>query len=99
LTITEQGLGHYWRHVRLAVLTRDHYICHWCGGRASTVDHLVPRAEGGARYDPRNLVASCGLCNSRRGAELGAKRSAARRAVPPAQGRRRVWAGAVTIDG
>jgi 5-methylcytosine-specific restriction endonuclease McrA len=99
-TTTARGLGHHWRRLRLAVLRRDGYRCHWCGGRAATVDHIVARVEGGARYDPRNLVASCTRCNLERGGRLGAARSAARRGVPPAaEEGRRVWAGAISIDG
>jgi len=52
------------------VLARDRFRCHWCGRRATTVDHLVPRALGGSDYDLDNLVAACADCNSRRGGEL-----------------------------
>jgi 5-methylcytosine-specific restriction endonuclease McrA len=96
---TEQGLGHHWRKVRATILYRDRYRCHWCGGRASQVDHLKPRAEGGARYDPANLVAACAPCNLSRGGKLGAERSRARGGLPPVNEKRprKVWAGAIRL--
>jgi hypothetical protein len=65
LTTTEQGYGWAWQQRRLRILQRDGYICHWCGGRARSVDHVVPKIEGGSD-DPANLVASCVPCNSAR---------------------------------
>lgn len=64
------GYGPGWRKVRLVVLARDGHVCRWCGARATQADHLVPLAEGGDRLDLANLVASCGPCNARRGAQL-----------------------------
>lgn len=66
--LTAAGSTRLWRNTRPAVLERDGYRCHWCGQAANTVDHLIPRARGGTD-DPANLVAACGTCNSRRGAE------------------------------
>ena len=98
-TITEQGLGHRWRKVRLVVLMRDRRRCHWCGRYATQVDHLTPRALGGARYDLANLVASCAPCNLSRGGKLGASRSRGWRPLPPVKaGPRRVWPGAVSLS-
>ncbi|MFD0871717.1 HNH endonuclease [Paenibacillus residui] len=51
---------------RKAALTRDHYTCLWCGCPATTVDHIVPSSKGGSDL-PRNLIASCSECNSKRG--------------------------------
>jgi hypothetical protein len=65
LTTTAQGYGWAWQQRRLRILQRDGYICHWCGGRARSVDHVVPKIEGGSD-DPANLVASCVPCNSAR---------------------------------
>jgi hypothetical protein len=62
----------HWRtKVRPVVLQRDRYVCQWnypgiCRGRATSVDHVVALAEGGAPYDLANLVAACGPCNSSR---------------------------------
>ena len=99
LTITEQGLGHTWRRLRPMILARDGYRCHWCGNRANTVDHLVPRAEGGARYDPTNLVAACTPCNMCRGAQLGTQRRLTRRGQHTADQttQRRTWTGAIDV--
>lgn len=33
---------------------------------AASLDHLTPRAHGGALTDPANLVCCCARCNSRR---------------------------------
>jgi 5-methylcytosine-specific restriction endonuclease McrA len=65
--LTAAGSSRAWRAVRLAVLERDGYVCHWCGRPADTVDHLLARARGGGD-DPANLVAACQTCNLRRGA-------------------------------
>jgi 5-methylcytosine-specific restriction endonuclease McrA len=71
--------GGRWRKVRAIVLERDRHVCHWCAGRATTVDHLVERDAGGAVFDPANLVAACVRCNSERGARyVNAKRARAR---------------------
>jgi 5-methylcytosine-specific restriction endonuclease McrA len=56
-----------WKRRRVRVLHRDGWVCHWCGGPATCVDHLVERDAGGG-HDPSNLVASCTPCNARRGA-------------------------------
>jgi len=65
-----------WLHVRALVLARDHHVCHYCGGRANSVDHLHPLVRGGTPYDPRNLVAACVRCNSARVRQEFATRSA-----------------------
>ena len=56
-----------WDQVRVRVLTRDRWVCHWCGGRADAADHLVEIDAGGG-HAMSNLVASCTPCNSRRAA-------------------------------
>jgi 5-methylcytosine-specific restriction endonuclease McrA len=52
---------------RAICLARDKGQCHWCGGMATTADHVVALAEGGT-HDLANLVAACRRCNSSRGA-------------------------------
>lgn len=50
------------------ILRRDDYTCQYCGFRSPhlTVDHVVPRHQGGQhRWD--NLVAACPACNHRKG--------------------------------
>ncbi len=51
---------------RKAALKRDRYTCMWCGNPATTVDHIIPSSKGGSDL-PRNLMASCSECNTRRG--------------------------------
>ena len=62
------GMGWRWQKLRRRMLV-GRPRCHWCGGVATTIDHVVPRALGGAMYDPANLVPACVPCNARRGAE------------------------------
>jgi len=41
----------------------------WCGRRpgaaALTLDHVIPRSQGGCNLH-HNLITACGVCNSRR---------------------------------
>jgi 5-methylcytosine-specific restriction endonuclease McrA len=90
---------------RPLVLARDGEACQYCGcrpGRAElTLDHIVPRAQGG-ESSWENLVAACRPCNARKGnrtpEQAGmALRSQPRRMVLPVSGRidfgaREVWA-------
>lgn len=47
-----------------AIKARDK-MCAYCGGRAETVDHIVPRSRGGTlTWD--NAVAACLRCNHRK---------------------------------
>ena len=41
-----------------------------CTGAATQVDHIVPLARGGAKYDQSNLQPSCRYCNLSKGAKL-----------------------------
>src|SRR5215218_10571268 len=52
--------------LRGAVLHRDSWICSYCGREATEVDHVDPRARGGATT-PANLVATCRACNKCKG--------------------------------
>lgn len=65
-TPAQRGYGYAWRVIRKRVLEAYGYRCHYCGGEAKTVDHVVPLADGGTA-DPSNLVAACVSCNSSRG--------------------------------
>lgn len=40
--------------VREEVLERDLYTCHYCGKYRDTVDHIVPRSQGG-KYTHENI--------------------------------------------
>ena len=47
---------------RRAVFTRDGQACVYCGGSATSIDHVVPRSRGGTHtWD--NVVAACRRCN------------------------------------
>ncbi|MCD0483275.1 HNH endonuclease [Streptacidiphilus sp. ASG 303] len=50
---------------RRGVLVRDQHRCAYCGRRATTVDHLVPRSRGGAD-SWLNTVAACAEDNQRK---------------------------------
>ncbi|MDQ0786194.1 5-methylcytosine-specific restriction endonuclease McrA [Streptomyces sp. B3I7] len=50
---------------RRGVLVRDRHRCAYCGGRATTVDHVVPRSRGG-EDTWLNTVASCAEDNHRK---------------------------------
>ncbi|MER7350179.1 HNH endonuclease [Streptomyces aurantiacus] len=50
---------------RRGVLVRDQHRCAYCGRRATTVDHVVPRSQGGAD-SWLNTVASCAMDNHRK---------------------------------
>ena len=54
---------------RRGVLRRDSYRCAYCSGRASTVDHVLPRSRGGPNTW-ENVVACCAPCNGRKGDRL-----------------------------
>lgn len=50
------------------VLRRDNFTCQYCGRkmRFLTIDHVVPRRQGGG-HSWHNLVAACPPCNRRKG--------------------------------
>ena len=48
---------------RRAVFARDEYRCQYCGRRADSIDHVVPRSRGG-RDVWDNLAAACRPCNA-----------------------------------
>lgn len=52
---------------RRGVLIRDQHRCAYCGRRATTVDHVMPRAQGG-QDTWLNTVASCAEDNHRKAA-------------------------------
>jgi len=56
-----------WKNLRLTILARDGYTCYACGGEATQVDHIYPRAKGGDTFDPLNCAAICAKCNGHKG--------------------------------
>ena len=56
------------RHLSLSrrgVLVRDGFSCQYCGARAETIDHVVPRSRGGPTTW-ENVVACCKACNAKK---------------------------------
>ncbi|MFC4949905.1 HNH endonuclease [Pseudonocardia sp. GCM10023141] len=50
---------------RAGVLRRDGRRCAYCGRKADTIDHVIPRSRGG-QHSWENCVAACRSCNSRK---------------------------------
>ncbi|WP_208028005.1 HNH endonuclease [Rhabdothermincola sediminis] len=48
---------------RRGVFLRDGGVCQYCGRKADSIDHVVPRSRGGS-HAWENVVAACGRCNS-----------------------------------
>lgn len=68
---------------RRGVLRRDNGRCGYCGGSATTIDHVQPRSRGGAD-SWENLVACCLRCNNIKGDRTPAEMNWTLRAVPKA---------------
>ncbi len=54
---------------RAALMRRDNYVCAYCGIKADTIDHVIPRSRGGP-HSWENCVASCNRCNHRKADRL-----------------------------
>lgn len=50
---------------RGGVFLRDNHKCAYCGGKATTIDHVLPRSRGG-EWAWDNCVAACQKCNERK---------------------------------
>jgi 5-methylcytosine-specific restriction endonuclease McrA len=50
------------------VIARDGGVCAYCNDPADTMDHIVPRAQGGP-HTWENCVAACRRCNHRKGSK------------------------------
>ena len=53
------------KNLNESVLERDNYVCIYCGGDASTIDHMIPKSKGGLTV-AKNCVAACKQCNSKK---------------------------------
>ncbi len=55
---------------RVRIMARDKMRCQYCGTKGTpfelTLDHIVPRSQGG-HSAPENLCAACKPCNQRKG--------------------------------
>jgi 5-methylcytosine-specific restriction endonuclease McrA len=80
LTVTAPSVMRLSRYVRVpyrpsvpmtraGVLRRDCRVCAYCGKRADTIDHVLPRSRGGM-HTWENCVAACRACNSRKADRL-----------------------------
>lgn len=54
---------------RAALMHRDRFRCAYCGDKAETVDHVIPRSRGG-EHSWENCVACCAPCNHRKADKL-----------------------------
>jgi len=68
---------------RRSVFARDDNRCQYCGGRAESIDHVVPRSRGGP-HEWENVVAACRPCNASKRDRLVAETSMVLRCVPRA---------------
>lgn len=66
---------------RAALMHRDRFRCAYCGSKADTVDHVVPRSRGG-EHSWENCVAACAGCNHRKADRLLTELGWTLRAVP-----------------
>ncbi len=79
---------------RRGVFARDDHRCQYCGERAETLDHVVPRSRGGD-HSWENVVAACRPCNVRK-ADKPLHDTHLRLVRPPVRPRRLSWI-AVTV--
>lgn len=54
---------------RAGLMHRDGYRCAYCGNKAETIDHVVPKSRGG-QHSWQNCVACCARCNHRKADRL-----------------------------
>lgn len=54
------------RYSKRGILERDNFSCGYCLKSATTVDHIVPRCDGGLS-SWLNVVAACHDCNQKKG--------------------------------
>ena len=68
---------------RRSVFARDHHRCQYCGAKAESIDHVVPRSRGGG-HEWENVVAACRPCNASKRDRLLAETSMVLRRPPTA---------------
>lgn len=82
----------YQRHLsvsRRGVLARDAHRCQYCGSKAETIDHVVPRSRGGG-HSWDNVVAACRPCNLRK-ADRPLRDCGLKLRITPGPPRRTLW--------
>ncbi len=72
---------------RGGVFIRDGHKCAYCGAKATTLDHILPRSRGGA-WSWLNVVAACEGCNHRKGNRTPEEAGMRLRVVPRVPTRR-----------
>ncbi|NLV79300.1 MAG: HNH endonuclease [Rhodococcus sp.] len=81
---------------RAALMHRDGNRCAYCGSKAETIDHVVPRSRGG-EHSWENCVACCATCNHRKADKLLSELGWTLRAsLTPPKGRH--WRLLATLD-
>jgi len=64
--VKKSGVSKQAKFSRRGVMVRDGFNCVYCGKYADTIDHVVPRMDGGlSTYE--NCVAACTSCNRKKG--------------------------------
>ena len=51
------------------IFLRDQNLCQYCGDRAESVDHIIPKSKGGL-HEWDNVVACCKACNLKKADKL-----------------------------
>lgn len=73
------------RFSRTTVLVRDRFACQYCGRtgtrRDMTLDHVVPRTQGG-KTTWENLATACSPCNAKKGGRTPHEAGMKLRTVP-----------------
>ena len=78
---------------RGGVFIRDRHRCAYCGAKADTIDHILPRSRGG-EWSWMNCVAACGACNHHKGNRTPAEAGMPLRFQPYVPTRAQLMAGA-----
>jgi 5-methylcytosine-specific restriction endonuclease McrA len=81
--VTKWRFSHGPAWSRQGVLRRDSGRCAYCGGHATTIDHILPRSRGG-KNTWKNTAAACGPCNQRKGDRTPAEARMPLRVTPHA---------------
>ncbi len=71
---------------RAALMHRDGNRCAYCGAKAETIDHVVPRSRGG-EHSWENCVACCAPCNHKKADKMLAELGWTRAVLAPPKGR------------